>query len=39
VSGKAAEDAVRLSKEKCCCLSAMLGKTAKTTAKIEYADA
>jgi putative redox protein len=39
VSRKAAEDAVRLSKEKYCSVSAMLGKTAKITAEIEYVDA
>jgi putative redox protein len=39
VSPKAAEDAVRLSKEKYCSVSAMLGKTAKITAEIEYVDA
>jgi putative redox protein len=39
VSRKAVEDAVRLSKEKYCSVSAMLGKTAKITAEIEYADA
>lgn len=38
VSRKAAEDAVRLSKEKYCSVSAMLGKTAKITAEIEYVD-
>ncbi len=38
VSGKAVEDAVRLSKEKYCSVSAMLEKTAKITSKIEYAD-
>jgi putative redox protein len=36
VSRKAAEDAVRLSKEKYCSVSAMLEKTAKITAEIEY---
>jgi putative redox protein len=35
VSRKAVEDAVRLSKEKYCSVSAMLEKTAKITAKIE----
>lgn len=35
VSRKAAEDAVRLSKEKYCSVSTMLEKTAKITAKIE----
>ncbi len=39
VSHKAVEDAVRLSKEKYCSVSAMLEKTAKITAEIEYADA
>jgi putative redox protein len=39
VSRKAAEDAVRLSKEKYCSVSAMLQKTAKITAQIEYIDA
>jgi putative redox protein len=39
VSRKAAEDAVRLSKEKYCSVSAMLQKTAKITAHIEYVDA
>jgi len=39
VSRKAVEDAVRLSKEKYCSVSAMLAKTAKITAEIEYADA
>lgn len=38
VSHKAAEDAVRLSKEKYCSVSAMLEKTAKITAKIEYVE-
>lgn len=38
VSRKAVEDAVRLSEEKYCSVSAMLGKTAKITAAIEYAD-
>ncbi|MGC2197877.1 MAG: OsmC family protein [Terriglobales bacterium] len=35
VSRKAVEDAVRLSKEKYCSVSAILEKTAKITAKIE----
>jgi putative redox protein len=39
VSRKAAEDAVRLSKEKYCSVSAMLQKTAKITSHIEYVDA
>jgi putative redox protein len=39
VSHKAVEDAVRLSKEKYCSVSAMLEKTAKITAEIEYVDA
>jgi len=39
VSRKAVEDAVRLSKEKYCSVSAMLEKTAKITAEIEYTDA
>jgi len=38
VSRKAVEDAVRLSKEKYCSVSAMLEKTAKISAEIEYAD-
>jgi putative redox protein len=38
VSRKAVEDAVRLSKEKYCSVSAMLEKTAKITAEIEYRD-
>jgi putative redox protein len=38
VSHKSVEDAVRLSKEKYCSVSAMLGKTAEITAQIEYAD-
>jgi putative redox protein len=38
VSRKAVEDAVRLSKEKYCSVSAMLQKTAKITAEIEYVD-
>src|SRR5450755_4499409 len=37
VSQKAMEDAVRLSKEKYCSVSAMLEKTAKITFEIEYA--
>ena len=36
VSRKAAEDAVRLSKQKYCSVSAMLGKTARITSEIEY---
>lgn len=36
VSHKAVEDAVRLSKEKYCSVSAMLEKAAKITAEIEY---
>ncbi len=39
VSHKAVEDAVRLSKEKYCSVSAMLEKTAKITTTIEYRDA
>jgi putative redox protein len=39
VSRKAAEDAVRLSKEKYCSVSAMLDKTAKITGAIEFVDA
>ena len=39
VSRKAVEDAVRLSKEKYCSVSAMLEKTAKISAEIEYVDA
>jgi putative redox protein len=39
VSHKAVEDAVRLSKGKYCSVSAMLEKTAKITAEIEYLDA
>ncbi len=39
VSRKAVEDAVRLSKEKYCSVSAMLAKTAKITAEIKYLDA
>jgi putative redox protein len=38
VSRKAVEDAVHLSKEKYCSVSAMLEKTAKITAEIEYVD-
>jgi putative redox protein len=38
VSHKAVEDAVRLSKEKYCSVSAMLAKTAKITSEIEYID-
>ena len=38
VSSKAVEDAVRLSKEKYCSVSAMLQKTAKITIVIEYVD-
>jgi putative redox protein len=38
VSRKAVEDAVRLSTEKYCSVSAMLAKTAKMSAKIEYVD-
>ena len=38
-SRKAVEDAVRLSKEKYCSVSAMLDKTAKIRAEIEYLDA
>ena len=38
VSHKAVEDAVRLSEEKYCSVSAMLAKTAKITTEIEYAD-
>lgn len=36
VSSKAVEDAVKLSKEKYCSVSAMLEKTAKVTVTIEY---
>lgn len=36
VSSKAVEDAVKLSKEKYCSVSAMLEKTAKITVTIEY---
>lgn len=39
VTRKAVEDAVRLSKEKYCSVSAMLEKTAKITSEIEYVDA
>jgi putative redox protein len=39
VSRKAVEDAVRLSKEKYCSVSAMLEKTATISADIEYVDA
>jgi putative redox protein len=39
VSRKAVEDAVRLSKEKYCSVSAMLEKAAKITSEIEYVDA
>jgi putative redox protein len=38
VSHKAMEDAVRLSKEKYCSVSAMLQKTAKITIEIEHHD-
>jgi len=38
VSRKAVEDAVRLSKNKYCSVSAMLQKTAKITVEIEYVD-
>src|SRR5579863_8055603 len=38
ISPKAMEDAVRLSKEKYCSVSAMLSKTAKITSKIELAE-
>jgi putative redox protein len=38
VSPKAVEDAVRLSKEKYCSVSAMLEKTAKITSKIELVE-
>ena len=38
VSHKAMEDAVRLSKEKYCSVSAMLEKTAKISFQIEYVD-
>lgn len=39
VSRKAAEDAVRLSEEKYCSVSAMLAKSAKITTEIELVDA
>jgi putative redox protein len=39
ISRKAMEDAVRLSKEKYCSVSAMLQKTAKISIEIEYLDA
>jgi putative redox protein len=38
VTQKAMEDAVRLSKEKYCSVSAMLEKTAKITTSIEYSE-
>ena len=38
VSPKAMEDAVKLSKEKYCSVSAMLEKSAKITATIEYSE-
>ena len=38
ISHKAMEDAVRLSKEKYCSVSAMLEKTAKIKIEIEYAE-
>jgi putative redox protein len=38
VSRKAVQDAVHLSKEKYCSVSAMLGKTAKITTEIELLD-
>ncbi|HLW86808.1 MAG TPA: OsmC family protein [Candidatus Sulfotelmatobacter sp.] len=38
VSRKAVEDAVRLSKEKYCSVSAMVERTAKITTDIEYVD-
>lgn len=38
VSHKAVEDAVRLSQEKYCSVSAMLEKTANITSEIEYGD-
>jgi putative redox protein len=38
VSHKAVEDAVRLSEQKYCSVSAMLRKTAKITCRIEYVD-
>jgi putative redox protein len=39
VSRKAVEDAVKLSKEKYCSVSAMLDKTAKIITAVEYLDA
>jgi len=39
VSRKAVEDAVRLSEEKYCSVSAMLQKTAKISTRIEYMEA
>jgi putative redox protein len=39
VARKAMEDAVKLSKEKYCSVSAMLEKTAKIAVEIEYVDA
>jgi putative redox protein len=38
VSRKAVEDAVKLSKEKYCSVSAMLEKTARITFEVEYAE-
>jgi putative redox protein len=38
VSRKSVEDAVRLSKEKYCSVSAMLEKTARITAEIQYVE-
>jgi putative redox protein len=38
VSHKAVEDAVKLSEEKYCSVSAMLRKTAKISSTIEYTD-
>ena len=38
VTHKAMEDAVRLSKDKYCSVSAMLGKTAKIISEIQYVD-
>ena len=38
VSHKAVEDAVRLSKEKYCSVSAMLEKTAKVSSEIQYTE-
>jgi putative redox protein len=38
VSHKAVEDAVRLSKEKYCSVSAMLQKTAQITAEVQYVE-